>query len=276
MELRGKVGVVTGGASGIGKSIAAALVAEGMQVVISDIQADRLQATADEIGATAIQTDVSKAEEVEALAQAVKARFGAVHLLCNNAGIGPMGMIKDLTLNDWRWMLNVNLWGVIHGVTSFLPILRENADGGHIVNTASMAGLIPVPGLTAYCTTKYAIVGLSEAMAQDLALEGGKIGVSILCPGPVQTDLGNSTRNRPAELAGGLADVQLEDSVQFQDQAVDWLSSEATAKLVVHAIKHNERYIITHPFMAEPVERRNRVIEEAFRTEAARRAETAE
>jgi len=272
-QLGGKVGVVTGGASGIGKAIAEAMIAEGMTVVISDIQADRLQATADEIGAVAIQADVSKAEQVEALAEAVRERFGTVHVLCNNAGIGPMGMIKDLTLNDWRWMLNVNLWGVIHGVTSFLPILRANAEGGHIVNTASMAGLMPVPGLVAYCTTKYAIVGLSEALAEDLAEEGANIGVSILCPGPVQTDLGNSTRNRPVELAGGLADVSLEDSVQFQEQAIDWLSAEATAALVIHAIKHDERYVITHPGMIEPVEQRNRVIEAAFRTEAGRRAQ---
>lgn len=271
--LGGKIGVVTGGASGIGKAMARAMIAQGMQVVIADIEADRLQATADEIGAFPVVTDISKSEQVQALAQAAVATFGTVHVLCNNAGIGPMARLDDLTLNDWRWMIDVNLWGTIHGITSFLPILRANRDGGHIVNTASMAGLMPVPGLAAYCTTKYAIVGLSEAIAEELDAEGGKIGISILCPGPVATDLGTSTRNRPVELAGGLADVKLEDSIQFENQAVDWVSPEATAELVIRAIRTNTRYVITHPAMLDDVERRHRTIERAFQSEAAHRRE---
>jgi NAD(P)-dependent dehydrogenase (short-subunit alcohol dehydrogenase family) len=271
--LSGKIGVVTGGASGIGKAMARAMIAQGMQVVIADIEADRLHATAEEIGALPIVTDISKSEQVQALAQAAVAAFGTVHVLCNNAGIGPMARLDDLTLNDWRWMIDVNLWGTIHGITSFLPILRANRDGGHIVNTASMAGLMPVPGLAAYCTTKYAIVGLSEAIAEELDAEGGKIGISILCPGPVATDLGTSTRNRPVELAGGLADVKLEDSIQFEGQAVDWFSPEATAELVIRAIRTNTRYVITHPAMLDEVESRHRTIEQAFRAEAAHRRE---
>jgi short-subunit dehydrogenase len=132
---------------------------------------------------------------------------------------------------------------------------------------------MPVPGLAAYCTTKYAIVGLSEAIAEELDAEGGKIGISILCPGPVATDLGTSTRNRPVELAGGLADVKLEDSIQFEGQAVDWFSPEATAELVIRAIRTNTRYIITHPAMLDEVESRHRTIEQAFRAEAAHRRE---
>lgn len=270
-ELNGKAGVVTGGASGIGKAIAAAMIAEGMQVMIADIESGRLQATADEIGAAAMVTDVTKPEQVEALARAALEKFGAVHVVCNNAGIGPMAPLKDLTLNDWRWMLEVNLWGVIHGVTSFLPILRDNPDGGHIVNTASMAALMPVPGLVPYCASKYAVIGLSEAMAEDIAVEGLDIGVSVLCPGPVRSDLGSSTRNRPAELSGALTDVKLEDSVQFQEQEVDWLSAEDTATLVIRAIRENERYIITHPNMLEPVDARHRAIEQAFHDETTRR-----
>jgi NAD(P)-dependent dehydrogenase (short-subunit alcohol dehydrogenase family) len=182
-----------------------------------------------------------------------------------------MARLADLTLNDWRWMIDVNLWGMVHGVTSFLPILRANQDGGHIVNTASMAGLMPVPGLAAYCTTKYAIVGLSETMADELDAEGGKVGISILCPGPVATDLGNSTRNRPAGLVGGLADVKLEDSIQFEGQAIDWFSPEATADLVIRAIRTRARYVITHPGMLDEVERRHRAIEQAFQAETAHR-----
>jgi len=269
--LSGKVGVVTGGASGIGKAMARAMIAQDMQVVIADIEADRLHAAAEEIGALPFVTDVSKSEHVQALAQAAVAAFGTVHVLCNNAGVGPMARLADLTLNDWRWMIDVNLWGMVHGVTSFLPILRANQDGGHIVNTASMAGLMPVPGLAAYCTTKYAIVGLSETMADELDAEGGKVGISILCPGPVATDLGNSTRNRPAGLVGGLADVKLEDSIQFEGQAIDWFSPEATADLVIRAIRTRARYVITHPGMLDEVERRHRAIEQAFQAETAHR-----
>jgi NAD(P)-dependent dehydrogenase (short-subunit alcohol dehydrogenase family) len=271
-SLKGKVGVVTGAASGIGKAIAAAMIAEGMQVVISDVEADRLQAVADELGAFAVAADVSKAEDVDALARAALAQFGAVHVLCNNAGVGPMAPLAKLTLRDWRWLIDVNVWGVIHGITSFLPILRDNAEGGHIVNTASMAGLMAVPGLTPYSATKFAVVGMSEAMAAELALEGSPIGVSILCPGPVRTDLGRSTRNRPEALAGALTDVLLEDSVQFDGLEIDWLSPEATADLVIHAIKANELYVITHPAMQPEVEARHRGIEQAFDSERARRA----
>ncbi|MEO0062852.1 MAG: hypothetical protein RLZZ08_1412 [Pseudomonadota bacterium] len=271
-HLTGKVGVVTGGASGIGKAIAAAMIADGMQVMIADVEQDRLSRTAQEIGAAAMVVDVTKADQVDALAAAAVDRFGTVDIVCNNAGVGPMAALHELTLADWRWMLDVNLWGVIHGISSFLPLLRANPAGGHIVNTASMAALMPVPGLVAYCASKYAVIGLSEAMAEDLAVEGSNIGVSILCPGPVQTDLGTSTRNRPADLAGALRDVRLEDSVQFEEQAVNWLSAEATAALVLKAIRNNERYVITHPDMLPPVLDRHRAIETAFATEAARRA----
>ena len=270
-QLNGKVGVVTGGASGIGKAIAQAMIAEGMQVLISDIEANQLDTTAREIGAVGFPANVSKAEDVEAVARAAVEQFGTVHVLCNNAGIGPMAPLADLTLGDWRWMFDVNLWGVIHGLTAFLPILRGNAEGGHVVNTASMAGLMPVPGLVPYCASKYAVIGLSEAMREDLAIEGGKIGVSVLCPGPVRSNLGRSTRNRPAELADGLVDVDLENSVQFEGQAIDWLSAEDTAALVVRAIKADEFYVITHPGMLDHVEARHRAIEQAFRAESARR-----
>lgn len=270
-DLNGKVGVVTGGASGIGKAIAAAMIAEGMQVVLADVEPDRLEATARELGAHAVVTDVSDAASVDALARAAVDRLGTVDVLCNNAGVGPMAALDALTLADWRWMMDVNLWGVIHGITSFLPILRANPAGGHIVNTASMAGLMAVPALVPYCASKYAVVGLSEAMAAELAADGGRIGVSILCPGPVRSDLGRSTRNRPAALAGALTDVMLEDSVQFQDQAIDWLSAEDSAALVIQAIRRNELYVITHPAMLPQVETRHRAIEAAFLAESDRR-----
>jgi NAD(P)-dependent dehydrogenase (short-subunit alcohol dehydrogenase family) len=269
-DLAGKVGVVTGGASGIGRAIAEAMIGEGMQVMIADVDRERLQATANEIGAAAQVTDVMKPGEVDALAAAAVDRFGTIHVVCNNAGIGPMAGVTELTHADWQWMLGVNLWGAVNGVTSFLPLFRANGEG-HFVNTASMAGLMPVPSLVAYCASKYGVVGMSEAMVEDFAAQGLDIGVSILCPGPVRSNLGSSTRNRPAELSGALADVDLENSVQFEGQVVDWLSAEETAAQVIRAIQHNELYIITHPKMLEPVAARHRAIERAFKVEAARR-----
>ena len=145
-DLQGKVAVVTGGASGIGKGIAGALLGEGMQVVIADVEKPVLEATAAELGAVGIHTDVGDAASVQALADETLERFGAVHVVCNNAGVGPVGWMADTTLDDWRWLIDVNLWGVIHGVTTFLPILERNAEGGRIVNTGSLAGLVPTPG----------------------------------------------------------------------------------------------------------------------------------
>ncbi len=160
-DLNGKVAVVTGGASGIGKGIARQLKAEGAQVIIADIEEGALHKTAAELGATPVLTDVSDAASVDALAKEAHNAFGAVHIVCNNAGIGPMAAVADLTLDDWKWMLGVNLWGVIHGIHTFLPILKANPDGGHIVNTASMAGLDAPPNLGAYAICKFGVVGLT-------------------------------------------------------------------------------------------------------------------
>ncbi len=269
--LAGKVGVVTGGASGIGRALAQAMVQAGMQVVIADVEAERLKGTAEELGVLAVPTDVSDAGQVAALAARAVAEYGTVHLLCNNAGIGPMAAIADLTLADWQWMIDVNLWGTIHGTTHFLPILKANAEGGHILNTASMASLMQVPSLGAYCTTKYGILGLSEVLALELREAKEKVGVTVLCPGPVATDLGSSTRNRPAGLAGGLKDVQLEDSEQFSGEAVNWMPAEQAARIALDAVQRGDFYALTHPDMADQVRARHAAIEEAFAQELKRR-----
>ncbi len=269
--LAGKVGVVTGGASGIGRALAQAMVQSGMQVVIADVEAERLKGTAEELGVLAVPTDVSDAGQVAALAARAVSEYGTVHLLCNNAGIGPMAAIADLTLADWQWMIDVNLWGTIHGTTHFLPILKANAEGGHILNTASMASLMQVPSLGAYCTTKYGILGLSEVLALELREAKEKVGVTVLCPGPVATDLGSSTRNRPAGLAGGLKDVQLEDSEQFSGEAVNWMPAEQAARIALDAVQRGDFYALTHPDMADQVRARHAAIEEAFAQELKRR-----
>jgi NAD(P)-dependent dehydrogenase (short-subunit alcohol dehydrogenase family) len=269
--LSGKVAVITGGASGIGRALAEAMLAEGMKVVIADIEAGRLEQTAAELGVPGVRTDVSDPDQVAALAARAVEAFGTVHVMCNNAGIGPMSPVVDLTLADWQWMIDVNVRGTVHGITHFLPILRGNAEGGHFLNTCSMASMMPVPTLATYCMSKYGLLGLSEVLAMEMVAAGEKVGVTALCPGPVSTDLGSSTRNRPADLAGGLRDVILEDSEQFKDQPVDWISPADAAAIAIGAIKRGDFYAITHPDMWPEVDARHEAIAKAFADEKARR-----
>jgi NAD(P)-dependent dehydrogenase (short-subunit alcohol dehydrogenase family) len=267
-DLAGKVAVVTGGASGIGKGIAKRLKAQGMQVVIADIEPGPLEATAAELGVTGLPVDVTDYDAVEALAAETVRRFGAVHLICNNAGVGSTAKIADMSLQDWRWILRVNLWGVINGVKAFLPRLLANPDGGHIVNTASMSGFTPLATLGGYTTSKYAVVGLSETLALELEQDGAKVGVTVLCPGPVRSNIKASSRNRPAALAGGaLTDSDIEkDPIAAQ---MRWLDPDQVGDIVVRAIKRGDLYALTHPEMAPQVAARFEAIAEAFRAAAA-------
>jgi NAD(P)-dependent dehydrogenase (short-subunit alcohol dehydrogenase family) len=264
-DLEGKVAVVTGGASGIGKGIAEALKNEGAELVIADIEDGALQATAEELGATGIQTDVSSAESVGALATEVVERFGTAHVLVNNAGIGPMGRIADLTLDDWKWMVGVNLWGVIHGVHAFLPILKGNEEGGHIVNTSSMAGLVGMPGLGSYTLTKYGVLGLTEVLAKELEEDGSKVGATVLCPGTIHTNIGTSSRNRPDDNAGGLHDVDIsQEGSEVDMSGVRWMIPIEVGTIVVDCIKSGELYALTHPDWWDMVEPRFVAIASAF------------
>jgi NAD(P)-dependent dehydrogenase (short-subunit alcohol dehydrogenase family) len=264
-DLEGKVAVVTGGASGIGKGIAQALANEGAQVVIADIEDGALQATASELGATGIQTDVSKAESVEALSKEVVERFGTAHVLVNNAGIGPLGNIADLTLDDWKWMIGVNLWGVIHGIHWFLPILKANEEGGHIVNTSSMAGLVGMPGLGSYTLTKYGVLGLTEVLAKELEAEGSKVGATVLCPGTIHTNIGTSSRNRPDGNAGGLKDVDIsQEGSEVDMSGVRWMVPIEVGDIVVNAMRQGDLYALTHPDWWNMVEPRFEHIASAF------------
>ena len=200
-ELQGKVAVITGGASGIGRAVADRAAGEGMKIVLGDIEEGPLKGAVDDLtsqGAEAlgVLTDVSDGASVQALRDKALDRFGAVHLVHNNAGIGLGGPIWEVSEEDWRWILGVNLWGVIHGIATFVPLLIEQGEG-HVVNTASIAGLIAAPFLGPYNATKQAVVAISETLFKDLQAVGAPIGVSVLCPGFVQTRIADSERNRP-------------------------------------------------------------------------------
>jgi NAD(P)-dependent dehydrogenase (short-subunit alcohol dehydrogenase family) len=205
-DLRGRVAVVTGAASGIGLALAERFASEGMKIVMADVEGAALAAAAERLqgrGATVrpVQVDVARAEDVDRLARETYDAFGAAHVLCNNAGVAVLGAVHEHTLADWQWVINVNLWGVIHGVRAFLPRMLAGGEEGHIVNTASMAGLTTAPFMSVYDVTKHGVVALSESMYKELQLTGAPIGVSVVCPGLINTNIMRSSRNRPAELA---------------------------------------------------------------------------
>ena len=254
-ELKGKVAVVTGGAGGLGRAMAMHFAREGMHVALADIDQASLDVTAAElralgVEAIGIRTDVSKAAEVDALAARVVAELGGVHVVCNNAGISPLGAAWENTLADWEWMLGVNLWGVIHGVRAFTPLLLAQ-DEGHIVNTASVAGLINPPGSAMYNVTKHAVVALTETLFHDLAGRNSKVGCSVLCPAYVPTGIADSERSRPAALAnpGATKSAEQQAREEMLKKAVrsGRLSADDIGAAVLAAVKEERFYILTHP-----------------------------
>lgn len=261
-DITGRIAVITGGASGIGRGIAEQLIAEGAKVVIADIDAEALQRTADEIGAYGVVTDVTDITSVEALATATVEKFGRIDIAVNNAGVGPTALIEDLTLADWRWMIDVNLWGVIHGVHTFLPHLIANEDGGHIVNTASMAIFNPLPGLGAYSAAKFGVQGLSETLALELAENHPNVHVTIVPPGPVRTNIKESLKARPAGEAGALHDVDLTADQGAAD--LRWVDPRTAGRIVARAIRDDVLYAPTHPEWWPIVDVRNERIHADF------------
>jgi NAD(P)-dependent dehydrogenase (short-subunit alcohol dehydrogenase family) len=200
-----------------------------------------------------------------ALATEVVERFGTAHVVVLNAGIGPMGRIADLTLDDWKWMVGVNLWGVIHGVHSFLPIVKGNEEGGHFVVTSSMAGLVGMPNLGSYTLTKYGVLGLTEVLAAELAEEGSNVGATVLCPGTIHTNIGTSSRNRPKDQEGNLSDVDIsQEGADVDMSGVRWMIPIEVGAIVVDAIKRGDLYALTHPDWWDMVEPRFQNIAGAF------------
>jgi NAD(P)-dependent dehydrogenase (short-subunit alcohol dehydrogenase family) len=260
-ELGGGVAVVTGGASGIGRAMAERFARERAKVVVADIDQRALAAVVDSIKARGgealgVSTDVTDLSSVQTLAAAAFEAFGKVSVLCNNAGVALWGGLESATHRDWQWVLGVNLWGVIHGVEAFVPRMIASKEPGHIVNTASMAGLVATRGLGVYNTSKYAVVGLSETLAKDL--RPYHIGVSVLCPMGVATQIRESARNRPADLTN-----EAPSAVEPVELMGRTLAPAAVAEMVLSAIRANRLYVITHEEGLEALRRRHERLEQA-------------
>jgi NAD(P)-dependent dehydrogenase (short-subunit alcohol dehydrogenase family) len=250
-ELKGKVAAVTGAASGLGRAMALAFADEGMHVALGDVAGAAevfVAVRAKGVSAISMTLDVSKAQEVEAFAELIDKDLGGAHVVCNNAGVSPLGAAWETSLDDWRWIVDVNLWGVIHGVRSFVPRLLKRNEG-HVVNTASVAGIINPPGSSAYNVTKHAVVALSETLHHDLRERGSAVGVSVLCPAYVPTGIADSERNRPAGTQATMKTKEILAREQMLKKAVSSgrLSADDVAKAVVQAVKEERFYILTHP-----------------------------
>ena len=264
-DFEGRVAVVTGGASGIGRAMAERFGQEGMKVILADIEEDALEATVAELRraeleVTGVICDVSSADAVQHLADEALATYGGVHVLCNNAGIAAGGAIIgdrqqyvwEQPLSDWTWTLDVNLWGVVHGVRTFVPIMLEQGEPAHIVNTASTAGLTTGPGLAIYGISKHGVVRLSEALYFQLQEASPDVRVSVLCPGGVRTRIAAAGRNRPDQLLE--EDIHRLDAVEVKERTQNWFDRiadqgqdpEEIADKVLNAVREEQFYILTH------------------------------
>jgi NAD(P)-dependent dehydrogenase (short-subunit alcohol dehydrogenase family) len=246
-EVEGKAAFITGGGSGVGLGMAKAFLAAGMRVAIADIRDDHLeQATAELSGEVhAIRLDVTDREAFARAADETERVLGSVHVLCNNAGINLFNDIADATYQDWDWVLGVNLGGVVNGVVTFVPRIKAHGDGGHVVNTASMAAFIAGPGAGIYTTAKFAVHGLSDALRWSLLPHG--IGVSMVCPGLVKSKIYESDRVRPAKLSTDVTPADEEFMRILPGLHEAGMDPDEIGEKVLHAIRENRFYVFTHP-----------------------------
>ncbi len=275
-DVAGKVAFITGGASGMGLAMARSFSAAGMKVVIADIEQSAIDAALESLGGSnaeviGVQVDVTDRAAMARAADEAEAAFGKVHVVCNNAGVAVGGGVDDMSYEDWDWVLGVNIDGVVNGVQTFVERIKAHGEGGHIVNTASMAGHMPVPGLSVYNTSKFAVVGMSEAMRLDLTPHD--IGVSVLCPGVVNTNIFDSGRNRPDSLKGERDTASLvlnaelpegERQAAMEALIADSLDPAVVGDMVLHAIQNEEFYIFTHPELEAPVDARAAEMKDSF------------
>ena len=263
-EFKNRVAVITGAGSGFGREFARIGAARGMKLALADIEANALSAVADELRAAGAEIlterlDVSDGAAMERFADAVFARFGAAHLVFNNAGVGSGGLIWENTIADWEWVLGVNLWGVIHGVRCFVPRMIAGGDEGHIVNTASVAGLLSAQTMGVYNVSKHGVVTLSETLFQDLRIAGSKLGVTVLCPAFVDTGIKDAGRNRPQALRNTAPPTASQIAAEAQSRKAvtsGRITAAEVAAKTFAAIEANQFYCLTHQRIMGAVQQR--------------------
>jgi len=257
-DFKGKTAFVTGGAGGIGLGIAKAFLGAGMRVVIADISDKHLaevrEAYQGDENVRIIKLDVTDRAAMAAAAEETVERFGKVHVLVNNAGVGVLGPIELAGYDDWDWSMGVNLGGVFNGIHEFLPKLLEHGEGGQIVSTASKAALIPIPNCSFYCAAKAALVGLSESLRGELGPKG--IGVSVFCPGPVRSNIQEVGELRPDEFKGDSGFAEFEQNMGARESSPLWMSKEEVGERVLQGIRENRLFILTHPEFKEGLKER--------------------
>ena len=275
-DVTGKVAFITGGASGLGFAMARSFAAAGMKVAIADIEQDALDRVKAEFDASnaeviTLQVDVTDRAAMEAAADATEAAFDKVHVLVNNAGVAVGGSLDQMSYEDWDWVMGVNLDGVVNGLQAFVQRIKAHGEGGHVVNTASLAGHFAIPGLGVYTATKYAVVGISETLRADLKQHD--IGVSVLCPGVVNTNIFDSGRNRPSHLQGETDTAQMVLSEDLAEPEREQRMAEMMARaldpavvgdMVLHSIQEDEFYIFSHPEVEPMVSGRAAEVTDAF------------
>ena len=275
-NITGKVAFITGGASGMGLAMARSFAAAGMKVAIADIEQDALDRVKAEFDASnaeviTLQVDVTDRAAMEAAADATEAAFDKVHVLVNNAGVAVGGSLDQMSYEDWDWVMGVNLDGVVNGLQAFVQRIKAHGEGGHVVNTASLAGHFAIPGLGVYTATKYAVVGISETLRADLKQHD--IGVSVLCPGVVNTNIFDSGRNRPSHLQGetDTAKMVLSEDVaepereqRMAEMMAQALDPAVVGDMVLHSIQEDEFYIFSHPEVEPMVSGRAAEVTDAF------------